>query len=77
MSHVKDMATEKIAARVRGVKAEHRLTDEQIALIIGVADRKTVGSRLKASTAFTAAELFRLATATNEPIIRFFPECAS
>ena len=69
-----DSRTEQIAARVRGVKAERGFTNEDLARIIGVDDRKTVGVRLSGRVAFTAPEILRFAEATGEPVTRFFPE---
>ena len=76
MSAMTDSTTASIAAKVRGVKAEKGLTNDSIAQIIGVDDRKTVGARLAGKVPFSATELHRFAVATDEPVTRFFPDIA-
>lgn len=65
--------TRAIAAKVRGVASEYDLSQEAVAALIGLVDRKAVGARFQGRVAFTATELFRFARATGEPIERFFP----
>lgn len=72
-----DTITAEIASKVRGIKGERNLSQERIAGIIGVSDRKSVGARLHGTVPFTAAELFRFAAATDVPIERLYPSAAA
>ena len=72
LSRMKD-ATSLIADKVRGVAAEHHLTQQGLAEIIG-RDRKSVHERWHGRVPFSAAEVFAIATATGETVSRFFPE---
>lgn len=64
--------TTNIAYKVRGLAAERRLTQEQLASVLGIS-RTSVVSRLNGRIAFTAPEMYDLANAMNVPIERLFP----
>lgn len=64
---------EAIAAKVRGVAAEKRLTQAAMAGALGLS-RASIVERINGRVPFTGAELFTLAQATTTPISRFFPE---
>ena len=63
----------RIADKVRGVAAEHRFTQQEVAEILGVS-RAAVVDRYNGRVAFTAPDIFALAVATQQPITRFYPE---
>lgn len=63
----------RIANRVRGIAAEHELTQQAIAEVLQIS-RTSVSERYKGRVPFTATELLALARTTNEPVSRFFPE---
>lgn len=65
--------THAIAAKVRGLAAENRFTQQDIADVLGVS-RGTVIERLQGRISFSAAEILALAQQWNEPIARFFPD---
>lgn len=67
---------ERIAAKVRGVAAEHRFTQQRIADTFGIS-RAAVVERINGRVPFTGVELLTLASAMNEPITRFFPEAVA
>lgn len=69
-------ATKRIADKVRGVAAEHHLTQQGLAILLGI-DRKTVHERWHGRVAFTAPELLLLAEKLDVGVDRFFPERAS
>lgn len=69
-------AQTRIADKVRGLAAEHRFTQQQIADAIGVS-RKAVVERIQGRVAFTAPEVFALAAAFDVPVSRFFPDVAA
>lgn len=64
--------TERIAARVRGIAAEKRFTQERIANTLGIS-RSSVVERYAGRVPFSATEVLILAEAMNEPVSRFFP----
>ena len=64
-----------IAARVRGVAAERRFTQQRIADTLGIS-RTSVVERFNDRIAWTAPEVFELAEAMSVPVSRFFPEPA-
>lgn len=64
-----------IADKVRGIAAEKRYTQEQIARTLGIS-RTSVAERFKGRIAFSASEVFVLSEAMGEPISRFFPDRA-
>ena len=63
----------RIADRVRGIAAEHRLTQQAIADVLTIS-RTSVNERYKGRVPFTATELLVLARQTGEPVSRFYPE---
>lgn len=65
--------TQAIASRVRGIRAEHSLTQPDLGSILGI-DRKSVGARLNGHVPFTATEILRLSNALARPIVDFFPQ---
>lgn len=65
--------TERIADKVRGFKAEKRLTEQRVADIVGLG-RSAVVQRMNGRVPWTATELFELAQATGTPVSRFFPD---
>lgn len=67
---------ERIAAKVRGVAAEHRFTQQRIADALEIS-RASVVERYQGRVPFTAPEILALAEAMHEPITRFFPERAA
>lgn len=69
-------ATEQIAAKVRGVAAEHRFTQQRIAETLGLS-RTAVVERVQGRVPFTAPEVFALAAAFDVPVSRFFPDVVS
>lgn len=62
-----------IADKVRGVAAEKRLTQAQIAKIIGK-DRKSVSARFSGQIPFSASEVWTLSVSLDEDIRKFFPD---
>lgn len=68
-------ATTQIADKVRGVAAEHHLTQQGVADIIR-RDRKSVHERWHGRVPFTAAEIFAIAAATGVTVTRFFPDAS-
>lgn len=64
--------TEGIAARVRGVAAEKRFTQQRIADTLGLS-RTSVVERFNSRIPWTATEIFELSSAMGEPVSRFFP----
>lgn len=67
--------TERIAAKVRGIAAEHRFTQQGIAEALGIS-RTSVVERINGRVPFTATELYKLALAMDVRVERFFPEFA-
>lgn len=65
-------ATKRIADRIRGIAAENRLTQQEIAETIGLS-RTQVSERFNGKVPWTATEVYRLANHTGEPVDRFFP----
>lgn len=64
--------TKRIADRVRGVAAEKRFTQAQVAEALGIS-RGSVAGRMNGHVPFTATELYELAAAMSVPVSRFFP----
>jgi transcriptional regulator with XRE-family HTH domain len=64
---------EGIADKVRGVAAERRFSQGQIAETLKLS-RTSIAERMNARVAWTAPELFTLAKVMGVPITRFFPE---
>lgn len=62
-----------IADRVRGVAAEKRKDQTDIATILGIS-RQAVNQRLNGRVPFPAHELQRLADAFDVPVGRFYAE---
>lgn len=62
-----------IAAKLQGVRAEKRASQERIAGILGIS-RQSAGLRLNARVPIPAHELTRLARAFDVPVERFFPD---
>lgn len=75
MSFMQD-ETKKIADKVRGVAAEKRLTQQQVADLIGL-DRKSVSARYNASIPFSATELWCMSLALGVDIRSFYPSPSS
>lgn len=65
--------TERIANRVRGLAAEHRLTQQRIAEVLGIS-RTSVGERFNGRVPFTATEMLALANEMGLPVARLYPE---
>lgn len=65
--------TEAIAAKVRGVSAESRFTQQRMADTLGIS-RTSVVERMQGRVAWSAPELFALSLAMRQPIGRFFPQ---
>ncbi|MBL5974836.1 MAG: XRE family transcriptional regulator [Candidatus Leucobacter sulfamidivorax] len=64
-----------ISDKVRGVAAEKRFTQQQVADSLGIS-RTSVVDRFNGRIPFTAPEVFALAIAMEVPVSRFFPEKA-
>lgn len=64
---------EHIAAKVRGVAAETRFTQQRMAEALGMS-RASIVQRINGRIPFTAPEVLTLAQAMNVPVTRFFPE---
>lgn len=64
---------ERIAAKVRGVAAEKRYTQQNVADALEIS-RASVVERYAARVPFTAPEILTLAEQLAEPVSRFFPE---
>lgn len=67
--------TQRIAAKVRGVAAERRLTQQGIADALQLS-RTSVVERINGRVPFTAPEILTLAQKMSVPVTRFFPEPA-
>ncbi|WP_221585586.1 helix-turn-helix domain-containing protein [Microbacterium sp. G2-8] len=67
--------TERIAGKVRGLAAEHRLTQQRLAGLLGLS-RTSLVARINGRVPFSAPEIHALAAALDEPIDRFFPDPA-
>lgn len=65
--------TKLIANKVRGVAAEHGLTQQDIADTLRLS-RSAVVERFNGRVPFTATELYMLAATVDIPVGRFFPE---
>lgn len=64
--------TQRIAAKVRGVSAERRLTQQGIADALELS-RTSVVERINGRVPFTATEILILARTLNVQVGRFFP----
>lgn len=67
--------TERIAAKVRGLAAEHRFTQQRLADVLDIS-RTSVVERINGRVPFTGVEILTLAEAMDVPVSRFFPEPA-
>lgn len=67
--------TAKIADRVRGIAAEQRCTQQDIADALRIS-RTSVVERYNGRIAFTAPEIFALSVKMRVPVSRFFPDAA-
>lgn len=65
-------STQRIAAKVRGVAAERRLTQQGIADALRLS-RTSVVERINGRVPFTATEILTLALEMRVPVSRFFP----
>lgn len=66
-------STAQIADKVRGVMAEKRASQQDVADLLGLS-RQAVNSRLRYRAPWLAGELYRLSAAWNVPVTRFFPD---
>lgn len=64
--------TQRIAAKVRGVSAERRVTQQGIADAL-LLSRTSVVERINGRVPFTATEILTLAIEMRVPVERFFP----
>lgn len=71
-----DNDQQRIANRVRGIAAEHNLTQQDVADTLELS-RTSVNERYMGRVPFTATELLALARKTSEPVVRFYPEAAA
>jgi transcriptional regulator with XRE-family HTH domain len=65
-----------IANKVRGVAAERRCTQGQLAETLGLS-RTAVVDRLNGRVPFSAPEIHQLSEQFDVPVSRFFPERAA
>jgi len=72
MIHMKDEARY-IADRVRGVAAEKRTSQDEIAKTLRMS-RQAVNARMTGRVPFTAPEVLTISRMFNVPVSRFFPE---
>ncbi len=64
-----------VAAKVRGIAAERRIKQEQIAEVLGVS-RNGVVRRYNGTTAYSTGDLIKLSRFFNVPVATFFGEIA-
>lgn len=64
--------TETISAKVRGVSAERRFTQQRIADTLQIS-RTSVVERINGRVPFTGTEILKLAIAMGVDVSRFFP----
>lgn len=65
--------TQVIADKVRGVAAERRVTQQDIATALGIS-RTSVAERFAARVPYTAPEIFTLSILLHVPVNRFYPD---
>jgi DNA-binding XRE family transcriptional regulator len=75
MMTVMPNVTVAIAAKVRGVAAENRFTQQHIAKVLNIS-RTSVGERYSGRVPFTGPELWELSVALRVDIRRLYPEAA-
>lgn len=64
-----------VAAKVRGIAAEHRVQQAELATVVGIS-RMGMSRRLSAQTPFTPEELIKIARRFGVPVATFFGEAA-